>query len=123
MSPFLFSDVIYKWLDSALYYGISEWDFWEMTLAELTRAINNKKRLLKEEMQLKATLDYTLADLIGRSIGRIQSSTITMPDISSVYPSLFDSKEVEEKKQERKDKLSELRFRQFAQCHNIKFKK
>lgn len=94
-----------------------------MTLAELTRAINNKKRLLKEEMQFKATLDYTLADLIGKSISRIYNSANIMPDISDVYPSLFNSKEIEEIKQENKDKLSVLRFKQFATCHNSKFKK
>ena len=94
-----------------------------MTIAELTRAINSKKRLQKEELQLKASFDYKLADLIGRSIGRLQSSTITMPDISSVYPTLFDSEEIEEIKQENKDKLSALRFMQFAQCHNNNLKK
>lgn len=103
-------------------YGIKEKDFWDMTIAELTRAINSKKRLQKEELRVKATFDYTLADLIGRSISRIHNSSNTMPEISSVYPSLFDTKEIEEKKQEKKDNLSVMRFRQFAICHNIKFK-
>ena len=123
MSPFLFSDVVYKWLDSALYYGITEWDFWDMTLAELVRAVNNKKRLQKEELQAKATFDYALADLIGRSVARIHNSANNMPDIDKVYPSLFDSEEIEEIKQENKNKLFELQLRQFAQSHNIKLKK
>ena len=46
-----------------------------------------------------------------------------MPDISEVYPTLFDSKEIEEKKQENKNKLSALRFKQFADSFNSKFKK
>lgn len=122
-SPFLFSNYIYKWLDNALDYGISEYDFWNMTIAELTRAIASKKRIQKQQAQEKASFDYILADLIGRSISRLYSSSTTVPEIAEVYPSLFDSKEIEEKKQEKKDELSILRFKQFAQSYNKKFKK
>lgn len=119
----MFADYIYKWLDNALDYGISENEFWDMTLAELTRAINSKKRVDKARLQEKANFDYTLANLIGKSISRIYSSSNKMPDISEVYPSLFDLKEIEEKKQENKNKLSALRFKQFADSFNSKFKK
>ena len=122
-SPFLFSNYIYKWLDNALDYGISEHDFWNMTIAELTRAIASKKRIQKQQAQEKASFDYILADLIGRSISRLYSSSATVPEIAEVYPSLFDSKEIEEEKQEKRDELSILRFKQFAQSYNKKFKK
>lgn len=122
-SPFLFSNYIYKWLDNALDYGISEHDFWDMTIAELTRAIASKKRIQKQQAQEKASFDYILADLIGRSISRLYSSSATVPEIAEVYPSLFDSKEIEEEKQEKRDELSILRFKQFAQSYNKKFKK
>lgn len=122
-SPFLFSNYIYKWLDNALDYGISEYDFWNMTIAELTRAIASKKRIQKQQAQEKASFDYILADLIGRSISRLYSSSATVPEIAEVYPSLFDSKEIEEEKQEKRDELSILRFKQFAQTFNKKFEK
>lgn len=122
-SPFLFSNYIYKWLDNALDYGISEYDFWNMTIAELTRAIASKKRIQKQQAQEKASFDYILADLIGRSISRLYSSSATVPEIAEVYPSLFDSKEIEEEKQEKRNELSILRFKQFAQSYNKKFKK
>ena len=83
----MFADYIYKWLDNALDYGISENDFWNMTMAELERAIESKKRVDKLRLQEKATFDYTLANLIGKSISRIYSSSNKMPDISEVYPS------------------------------------
>lgn len=94
-----------------------------MTLAEIIRDIESKKRLEKERLREKATFDYTLADLIGKSISRIYNSANTMPDINAVYPSLFDSQEIEETKQEKKDELTVARFKQFALCHNSKFKK
>lgn len=92
-----------------------------MTLAELWRAIESKQRIQKRQEQEKASFDYILADLIGRSMSRIYSSTAKMPDISEAYPTLFDSVKIEEKKQERKDELSALRFKQFAQAFNKKF--
>ena len=102
--------------------GITEQDFWNMTIAELTRAMQSKNRIRKQQAQEKASLDYILADLIGRSIGRIYSSSTTIPAISEVYPSLFDSKEIEEKKVAKQMELSALRFKQFAESHNKKFK-
>lgn len=111
---------MYKWLDVALDYGISELDFWNMTIAELERLIESKKRTKKMKDQEKAYFDYTLADLIGRSVSRIYNSSNRIPDISEAYPTLFDSEEIQEKKQEQKDNLSAARFKQFAQAYNNK---
>ena len=93
-----------------------------MTLAELERAINSKRRVEKIRAQEKASFDYILADLIGRSFARTQSSANRMPEISEVYPSLFDSEEIQEKKQEKQAELSALRFKLFAESYNKKFK-
>ena len=120
-SPF-FTDVIYKWLDVALDYGITELDFWDMTIGEVERAVESKKRVEKAKMQDRATLDYILSDLIGRSIARLYSSSATMPEIQDVYNNIFDEKEIEEKKQEKTLELSALRFKQFAQSYNNKYK-
>lgn len=92
-----------------------------MTLAELERAIDSKKRQQKLEAQEKASMDYILADLIGRSIGRLYSSSANMPEISAVYPSLFDNQQIEEAKSAKRAELSALRFRQFAKIHNDKY--
>ena len=93
-----------------------------MTLAELERLIESKRRTQKTEAQEKASYDYILADMIGRSISRIYSSSSRMPDISEMYPTLFDTKEIEEKRSAKKSELSALRFRQFANSYNKKFK-
>jgi predicted DNA-binding protein (UPF0251 family) len=93
-----------------------------MTLAELIRLIDSKKRIQKIQAKEKAVSDYTLADLIGRSIARVYSSSNKLPSIAEVYPALFSQEEVEESVQVKKDELSALRFKQFAQFHNKKFK-
>ena len=94
-----------------------------MTLAELERAIDSKRRVEKVRAQERASFDYILADLIGRSIARTQSSANKMPELSAAYPSLFDTEEIEEKKANRQDELSVLRFKLFAQAYNDKFNK
>ena len=94
-----------------------------MTLNEIRRAIESKQRVEYRRQQERASFDYILADLIGRSVARAFSSSNKMPDISAVYPALFNNEEIQEKKQEEKNKLSALRFKQFAQAYNKKFNK
>ena len=93
-----------------------------MTLAELARAMESKQRVEKLRAQERASYDYILADLIGRSIGRIYSSSTKIPAISEAYPTLFNSQEIEEQKAAQKAELSALRFKQFANSYNKKFK-
>ena len=114
--------MVYKWLDNALDYGLKEYEFWDMTLAELIRELSSKKRVLKEQQRERAVFDYALANLIGRSVSRIYNSANTMPDISETYPSLFNAEEIEEKKIAKKQELSALRFKQFAQSYNKKYR-
>lgn len=107
---------------AALDSGISEQDFWNMTLAEVERAVESKARVKKAEQQEKASFDYILADLIGRSVARGLSSQNKFPEIYEVYSTLFDSQQLQEEKQKAKADISALRFMQFAQAYNKKFK-
>lgn len=92
-----------------------------MTIAELARAVDSFNRRKQAEAKEKASYDYILADLIGRSISRMFSSSATMPEIGEIYPTLFDTQEIQQQKQEKKAELSALRFKQFAQSFNQKF--
>jgi hypothetical protein len=120
-SPFSFCDSIYNWLDTALDYGLSERDFWEMTFAEINRFFKSKMRTAKLEEQRRACSDYKLADLIGVSVARVHNSANKYPSLYEAYPRLFNSPEVEEQIQNKKDELSALRFKQFANSYNNSF--
>ena len=111
-------------LDSALDSGINELDFWQMTIAEVNRAIKSKARVEKAEAQQHALFDYILADLIGKHVGRVVSSNVEIPAVEEVYSSLFvdENKKKQEEKQSKINELSALRFRQFANFHNNKYK-
>lgn len=120
--PFLFEKYAYQWLTTALDCGISETDYWNMTIAELTRAIDSYNRRYKTAERQQAAFDYILADAIGKSVSRIYSSAATMPKLYELYPALFDSEEIINQEQAKRDELSALRFKQFAQAHNNKLK-
>lgn len=93
-----------------------------MTIAELIRSVESKRRVEQLKARDKATFDYILADLVGRSVARIHSSANHYPTIAEAYPTLFTAEEVEEEIQVKKDELSALRFKQFAQSYNKKYK-
>lgn len=93
-----------------------------MTLAEVHRAIESNNRLIMDKAKQKAISDYILADLIGKSVSRIYNSANKMPALYEAYPSLFDAEVEQERIQKQKDELSAIRFRQFAQFTNKKFK-
>ena len=93
-----------------------------MTIAEVERFLESRIRVQKREEERKASFDYILADLVGRSIARVYNSANKMPTLSEAYPSLFDKAEEAERIQAHKDELSAARFRQFAQNANKRFK-
>jgi hypothetical protein len=120
--PFFYSNHIYKMLENALDYGISENDFWEMTFAELDRLVASRQRMETYRAKEKATFDYILASLIGRAFAASMDNKTTYPEIQDVYPSLFDRTEKEIQKKELSNQLSALRFKQFANSYNKRFK-
>ena len=102
--------------------GVNEFEFWNMTIAEVKRAVDSFNRVEKGRLKEKATFDYIMADLIGKSVARIANANNEYPAISEVYPTLFDGVAVQEQKQERKDEISSIRFQQFVQSFNSRYK-
>lgn len=110
-------------LNNALDYGIKEAEFWNMTFAEIDRYIKSRIRTIKFENQEKAKFDYIHAILIGKAVSKVLSSNATFPEIEEAYPGLFNNNEKKQEEiQNKKDELSALRFKQFAQSYNSKFK-
>ena len=111
-------------LDNALDYGITEFDFWDMTIAEIRRAVRSKKRIYKIEARDKATYDYILARLIIKGVAQVLGDKSDYPTLEETYPGMFDEviAERQAKIEEQKMNLSALRFKQFAQSYNSNFK-
>lgn len=111
-------------LDTALDYGISEKDFWEMTIAEIDRATKSIARVRKIEAQEQASYYYILANLIAKGVAKVLGDKSDYPTIEEVFPSLFADTVAEREAavEEHRMNLSALRFRQFAQTYNKKLK-
>jgi len=118
----LFSTEIYNYLDNALDFGILERDFWDMTLAEINRAIDSKKRVMEIEAKQQAISDYLLADLIGYSVGRIHNKKNKMPTLEEAYPTLFRTAEDQERIEQNRIEKFKAQLIQFTNSHNNKFK-
>ena len=112
-------------LINSLDYGISEFEFWEMTPGEVVRLVQSRARVRRLEAQEKASYDYILANLIIKGIGMTLGSKESFPTLEQAYPGIFDdlAEKRNEEIQKKKMDLSTLRFRQFAQSYNDKFKK
>lgn len=85
-----------------------------MTLAEVIRAVEAKQKVEKLELKQKAIYDYKLANLIAIGFAN------KLPDIWDMYPTLFNSEEEIQKREQQQAELFARRFRQFAESHNRK---
>lgn len=123
LSPLMLEEYIDKLLNSALDCGLPEYSFWEMTPGEVIRHIESTNRVKKIDMQEKASRDYILAQLIIKGVGIALGSKETFPTIHETYPGIFDDIQQAQEEQiaQRKDELSALRFKQFAQSYNQKY--
>ena len=100
--------------------GLSELDFWEMTVGEVIRYIEARKEIEKRQAQEKASYDYLQATLISKGFAIAMGSKDTFPTIEEVYVGLFDDMR-EEKIRQHKMELSAIRFKNFMQSHNKKY--
>lgn len=95
-----------------------------MTPGEVDRSIQSKIRVRKIETQERASYDYILANLIIKGVNLSLGGKGEFPSIEEAYPGIFDDRIAarNEEIQEQKMNLSALRFKQFAQSYNRKFK-
>lgn len=109
-------------LDNALDWGLTEHEFWNMTVGELDRFVSSKRRQEEHKLKERATMDYTLALLIGRAM-RGSDEENPFPELYEVYPDLFldEYTKREEAKVEQITELSAIRFIQFAESFNSRF--
>lgn len=94
-----------------------------MTLREIDNYVRSRLRVRRIEAQEKATYDYIQSTLIIKGVGIALGSKEEFPTVEQAYPGIFEDL-VEKKKdelQQKRDELSALRFRQFAQSYNKRF--
>lgn len=116
---------MYDWLETAMNFGLSEAEFWDMTPAEYQRFIKAQNFMMNRRMQERALLDWKMADLLAHSLQRLQSSSASLPELHTFYSFLFDEEQTQEvldSQQRQKDEVSEIRLKQFVESFNQRHK-
>lgn len=114
----MFSEQLETWLENFLDMGLTEWQFWDMTLAELERYAESFKRVQKRKAQEEAFANYRLADLIGYSMARLYSKEAKYPEIYDVYPAIFDKDAILQAKEKNHLKKTDEWLKNFAKSFN-----
>lgn len=89
-----------------------------MSIGEVLRRVRSYERKRQEQ----AFFDWTLGNLIGSSVGRCLSNDIEYPELHEAYPSIFNSKEIQEAEEEKRNQANVANFMKFAAAHNLKLK-
>ena len=119
----MLSDLADKWLNDALDLGLSEREFWLMTLGELRRWFASARRRKLEERRERATFDYRQAKMIGRCFAACFSRSNKPPEIEELYPELFNDEEYREAKQAAEAERWAAQFRAFMAASDARLKK
>lgn len=81
-------------------------------------------RTKQAQAKEKASFDYVLASLIVKGVGICLGSKETFPKLEEAYTTAFsdDIERRKEEEEEQRAQLSALRFKQFAQTYNKRFR-
>lgn len=96
--------------------GIDAREFWYYTLLEL----NTTVLAYRNNIELRARMDYKLADLIGASVGRLLSKDAKYPTFEQAYPGLGDAGRSEEEERQAKLAKTKAWLLTYANAHNAK---
>jgi len=110
-------------LGQCMSIGMSEQEFYNSTLKQITRYVEAHNKQQENDLQQKAFLDYQLANLICVSVGRLMSKDAKYPPFHEAY-AFLDTEENKKarEEEERKRKMSEYRayMMAFAESQNNK---
>ena len=82
-------DVFELLLEQALEYDVGAIHFWDMTYGEIVATLRAKKRKELRDFKQAISLNHSLADLIGSSVGRLMDKNAKFPTLEEAYPNLF----------------------------------
>lgn len=117
MNEWTWEGTIREAYKSAMTAGILPTVFWESTLREVQDMIDGIYRAEKEELKVSASMNYSLAILIGHAVQCCFSKGSKMPEIHEVYPNLFEAPKQQDWR------ITKERMLRYANAHNEKRRK
>jgi hypothetical protein len=96
-----------------------------MTYLEISTFIKAYNKRERYSQQLKASMDYKLADLISTGIGSLLSKEVTFPTLFESYEGVFDKEleaELKNKQLEQRQKEQVERIKAMVLSHSNDYK-
>ena len=111
--------IVDELLPLALQCGISIFDFYDMTFAEVQAVINAYFTKQKRELQQTASMVYAEASLTAMFVSRLISNKAKILTLYEAFPDLFKEEiKAEEKARQNEEKMA---FLKFVERHNKEF--
>lgn len=108
-------------LQQCMSIGMREEDFYNSTLAQITRYVESYNKQQQNKLQEKAYFDYQLANLIGVSVSRLLSKDAKYPTFEKAYPFINQSVQFKEVDEEWEMEVQRNKLREWAEQINKKF--
>lgn len=114
-------------LEQAMSIGMTERDFYNSTLNQVTRYVKAYNSQQQNELEQKAFMDYQLANLIGLSVSRLLSKNAKYPKFEDAYPFIHLSNGNQDvgddgmTPEERQAELNRIKLIEWAEQMNKKF--
>lgn len=118
-----FESHIMNLLQQCMSIGMREEDFYNSTLAQITRYVESYNKQQQNKLQEKAYFDYQLANLIGVSVSRLLSKNAKYPAFEKVYPFITQSTQAKDINEEWEMEVQRNRLCEWAEQMNKKFNK
>lgn len=107
-------EAIERYLEECLQHGLTEEQFYSMTLGEIKRYGAAIEPMKRQHLQDQSLMDYIQAHLIALNVGKIISSKQEVPDREEIYSFLYTKEELQKLKEE-KERQREEHSRQAMQ--------
>lgn len=121
--PITFESHMLDLLQQCMSIGMREEDFYNSTLAQITRYVESYNKQQQNKLQEKAYFDYQLANLIGVSVYRLLSKNTKYPAFEKAYPFITQSKQAKEIDEEWEMEKQHMKLMEWAEQMNKKFEK
>lgn len=129
-----FAEYMDKMLESCMSIGMSEEEFMNSTLKQITRYAESYQTRKRSELEQQAMMDYSLAILFRISIASCLAKGVDFPSIQDAYPFLKESTATTKQQdntvgadgmtaEEREIEYNRLKMMEWAEAMNKKRKK
>lgn len=105
---------MYKLRDECVKAGLSEFDYWRMTVGEVSRWVDSYNFQYRQHLKDNIQTQYMASMVIVKGVNKVLTGKGDIPTINELYPELFPEEAIIEER----TKKSIANFLNFANSFN-----